>query len=447
MFEWILPHQIILLWTTISVITGAVIALMITEGKNYMYLLANIFLCGFVGVIFGGIFVGLSDALIWEAWSLLIPIFIGGIASYIMAVYFRDKIPKASIQVKPIALVIAIAMVIMLSFSTVITAIPPSNNRVLNTNYSDLMAYNVGDVNILTLPNNGKKVLSNELTSIDINPANILSPLNTGESNRLTINSYHTSIEFPHKISEVAHEGDYISFKLDFSVPDSSPTDWREPAWLVFCYAEGDDQMGLSEGDYILSEQFFKLPVQVPSGSGSIYTSSPCVYDADENPMWAMYGVDTADGYKLLPVTFATWGGNSFWKADYQYTFSNTPEGWKPPYDQQSWQIDASGQLTAKEEVYDWVEIKKGDSYPVYGKLYCPKGMSNLSDTWYLVVIAYDFAYSTTSNVAYHVMDFTVKPMSAPIVDISSSWWVEATAMGMLTLIGLVSLKYGKKLI
>jgi len=73
--------------------------------------------------------------------------------------------------------------------------------------------------------------------------------------------------------------------------------------------------------------------------------------------------------------------------------------------------------------------------------------MANLSTTWYLTVVAYDYAYSTTSNVAYHSMSFTVKPMSAPIVNVTSSWWVEATAMGLLSLIAIAMVRNGKKLI
>lgn len=444
MFDWILPHEIILLWISTTILTGIGISALITELKNPLYIIANIFLCGFVGTVMGGIFVFLSDALIWETWSLLIPIFIGGITSYAMAIYLKDYIPKARIKVKPIAMLLAIAMIITLSLTTVITALPESNK--LNVPYSDFKIYNVGETKILSLPNSNIYDINNRIGEIDL--SRVISSVTTSslDTTRLNINSYHTSIEFPSKMSEAAHEGDYISFKLTFSVPDNSPVNWQQPVWTIFCYAEGDDQMGLSAGDYILSEQFIKIPSQ----AGNIYTSSPCVYDANGDPMWAMYGVQTADGYMLLPITFAFWGINgttTAWKDDSQYTFANTPEGWTPPYDQASWQISASNEIAPKESVNYWIPIDKGNSRPVYGKIYCPQGMANLSDVWFLIVIAYDYAYSTTSNVAYHGFSFEVQPAEAPIVNVSSEWWIEIALFGILTIIAIAAVRYGKEFI
>jgi len=442
MFEWILPHQIILLWATISVITGAFISLFITEGKHPMYMLANIFLCGFTGVVFGGIFVALTDALVWEAWSLLIPVFIGGLASYFMAMYLKDNIPKASIKVKPIAMIMAVGLILIMSFGSLITAFPNTTTLVANGTTSH-MVYNAGDVNILAYPdNNGAMMLATPVTTININPANIIRPDNT-ESNLLKINTYHTSIEFPSKIAEDAHEGDYVSFKLDFSVPSNSPANWREPVWTVVVWAEADGQMGLSAGDYVLDARYMKIPDGYPTSGGEIYTSAPCLYDDNGEPMYAIYGANVGGQYMLFPMVFGLF---DVWKDDSQYTFSNTPEGWTPPYDQSSWQLSA-GSLSPKEDITSWVEISKGQSFSVVGKIYCPQGMANLSTTWYLTVVAYDYAYSTTSNVAYHSMSFTVKPMSAPIVNVTSSWWVEATAMGLLSLIAIAMVRNGKKLI
>ncbi|RLF42533.1 MAG: hypothetical protein DRN17_07745, partial [Thermoplasmata archaeon] len=65
MFESILPHQIILMWIGISGLTGTIVAYMISEGKNPLYILGNIFFCGFIGALFGGFFVALTDALVW----------------------------------------------------------------------------------------------------------------------------------------------------------------------------------------------------------------------------------------------------------------------------------------------------------------------------------------------------------------------------------------------
>ena len=442
MFEWILPHQIILLWTTITVLTGLVVSILITEGKNPLYMLANIFLCGFVGTVFGGIFVAITNALIWEAWSLLIPVFIGGIVSYMMAIYLKDYIPKPRLNVRPVAMIMAVAMIILLSFSTVMTALPSETK--IAAPYTNFRAYNVGDVRLLSLPNSGTYDLSSSITKLDFNKVAFNSIASA--TDRVRLDSYHTSIEFPTKLAEEAHEGDYIRFRLNFGVPETSPVDWQMPAWTIMCWADIDGQLGLSDGDAILSEQFFKIPTFSDAGQINIYTSAPCVYDADGEPMWAMYGVNTANGYQLLPITFASWAKN-WWKDDEQYTFANTPEGWSPPHDQASWQIDASGQLIPKEEIDYWLPIEKGDTVYVNGKLYCPKGMTNYSGVWYLSIVAYDYAYSTTQIIAAHTMSFEVSPTEAPVVNISSSWWVEMAMFGVLTLVAIAAIKYGKELI
>ncbi len=441
MFENILPHQIILLWMCMAGLSGTLISFMVSEGKKPLYTIATMFSSAFAGVLFGGFFVALTDALVWEYWSLLIPVFIGGIVAILVTVYLADKLPTPNVKVKPIALAIAIIMVIVLSFAPAMTISQPTR---LHAPQVDFVSLNLGTTKLL-------KPASQEnigyVTLKDVLKRNIDSDLLTTLSyttNKVMIDSYHTNIEFPTKLSEDAQEGDYIGFKLTFSVSSSSPTDWKMPAWFVFVWGDVNGNGQMDDSDVTFSEQFFKIPSQ----AGLIYTSAPCVYDKDGNPLWAMYGVNTGSGYQLLPVTFALWGINGTstpWKDDSKYTFANTPEGFKPPYDQASWQIDASGTLSPKESVWAWVEIKKGDSYPVYGKIYCPYGMSNYTSDWYLTVIAYDYAYSTSEAVATHSMHFVVQGPQKPVVNVASEWWIEASLLFALAVIGVATVKYGSK--
>ena len=445
MFENILPHQIILLWMCMAGLSGTVISFIVSEGKKPLYTIATMFSSAFAGVLFGGFFVALTDALVWEYWSLLIPVFIGGIVAILVTVYLADKLPTPNVKVKPIALAIAIIMVIVLSFTPAMTISQPTRLQGPDVNFVSL---NLGNTKLLK-PASQESV--GYVTLKDVLERDIDTDLLTTLSyttNKVLIDSYHTNIEFPTKLSENAEEGDYINFKLTFSVSSSSPTDWKMPAWFVFVWGDVNGNGQMDDSDVTFSEQFFKIPSVASMGEGSIYTSSPCVYDADGNPMWAMYGVNTADGYQLLPVTFALWGvdGTSqAWKDDSQYTFANTPEGFKPPYDQASWQIDASGTLSPKEDVWAWVEVKKGESYPVYGKIYCPYGMTNYTNDWYLTVIAYDYAYSTSEAVSTHSMHFVVQGPQKPVVNIASDWWIEASLLFALAVIGVATVKYGSK--
>jgi len=444
MFENILPHQIILLWMCMAGLSGTLISFMVSEGKKPLYTIATMFSSAFAGVLFGGFFVALTDALVWEYWSLLIPVFIGGIVAILVTVYLADKLPTPNVKVKPIALAIAIIMVIVLSFAPAMTISQPTR---LHAPQVDFVSLNLGTTKLL-------KPASQEnigyVTLKDVLKRNIDSDLLTTLSyttNKVMIDSYHTNIEFPTKLSEDAQEGDYIGFKLTFSVSSSSPTDWKMPAWFVFVWGDVNGNGQMDDADTTLSEQFFKIPSQ----AGLIYTSAPCVYDSDGQPMWAMYGINTASGYQLLPVTFAIWDADEQsstytpWKDDSQYVFANTPEGFKPPYDQASWQIDASGTLSPKEDVDTWIEIKKGETYSVYGKIYCPYGMTNYTNDWYLTVIAYDYAYSTSEAVSTHSMHFVVQGPQKPVVNIASEWWIEVSLLFALAVIGIATVKYGSK--
>lgn len=444
MFENILPHQIILIWIGISGLTGTIVSLLISEGKNPLYILGNIFFCGFIGALFGGFFVALTDALVWSFWSLLLPVFIGGIVSYLIAIFLRDKIPKPAIEVKPIAMVLAILMIVMLSVASAYPVIKQPT-KVLNVSGATPAVINIGDVKIIQPTGYNYKAvkLTDAINEISFDTSTLAQLMNNPNM-PVVINSYHTSIEFPNQLAENPAEGDYLGFKLTFGVSSSSPVDWRQPVWSVFCWGDVDGDGEMDEDDVLLSEQYFKIPSQ----AGEIYTSAPCVYDADEQPMWAMYGVQTTDGYMLLPVTFGDWGingTNTAWKDDSKYTFANTPEGWKPPYDQASWQIDSSGYLSPKEDVSYWVKIEKGYSYDVYGKLYCPTGMTQYTKDWYLTIIAYDYAYSTTQAIATHNMHFQVGSAQPPDVNISSSWWVETALFALVGIACLALVKYGGK--
>lgn len=445
MFENILPHQIILIWIGITGLTGTIVSLMISEGKNPLYILGNIFFCGFVGALFGGFFVSLTDALVWDFWSLLIPVFIGGIVSFLIAMFLRDRIPKPTIEIKPIAMVVAILMIMMLSVASSYPLMSQPT-RVLNTSGTTPQVINIGDVRIIrpTGYNYETFELTNALNEISFGISNI-NQLTGSQYIPVYIRSYHTSIDFPNRLAENPSEGDYLGFKLTFGVAENSPVDWQKPVWFVLCWGDVNNNGELDENDTILSEQYFKIP----SKAGGIHVSAPCVYDENGQPMWAMYGYTEDNGdYYLLPILFGTY---FTWKDDSQYTFANTPEGFKPPYDQASWQVDAtSGEILLKENIYSWIKIQKGQSYDVYGKLYCPTGMSQTANDWYLTIVAFDVAYSYQNPVAIHHMHFQVGSGDGgggeePIVNINSLWWVEVSLFALVGIACLAIVKYGSR--
>lgn len=443
----VLPHQIVWIWIGISGLTGAFMALLISEGRNPLYILGNIFFCGFFGALFGGFFVALTDALVWEFWSLLLPVFIGGIVSYLVAVFLRDKIPKPRIEVKPIAFVISLIMIIVLSISAVYPL--ATSQATIETTQVKLPTAFLNDAKLIRPSGDGGfsvVSLSDEFDriSLDINQL-IENPFTA-----YRIRSYYASVDFPFRVSETPTEGQYISFKLTFSVSSASPTDWQKPVINCFVWGDVNGNGQYDDGtDKVLSARYYKLP----TSTDGVYVSAPCVYWASNGTaLWAMYSYPAVGGdIGLLPVIFGKCGvGGSItpWKDDSKYTFSNTPEGFKPPYDQFSIALLDNGTLVPMEDVYSWYKIPKGGSCNVYGKLYCPEGMSSVAKDWYFVVVAYDDAYGVMP-LAYHEMHFQVNPKGEeqlpPIININSAWWIETALFLLVGVACLAIIKYGGK--
>ncbi len=465
MFEQILPHQIVLLWLSLAGLVGFVSGILISEANkqdtekgmriSWLYVLGNTSFCAFAGVVAGGIFVGLTDALVWAAWSLLIPIFMSGIVSWLVYAFLADDIPKQTVKVKPAATILSIVVLVLLALAAIYPATFGQPEATSGTVVDNAPVYRVtsDNVDVMTSTSSMDAIDSSNLnvmpTTLDWDT---IQSLETNPTKPIEMESHHTSIDFPVQLAENPAEGDYMKFKFDFSVPSSSPSAWQQPVttWMVWGDADGNGDYG--SGDYVLDSSFFKIPNQAGDETGSIYMSSPCLYKAsDGSPQIAFYTAQDSDGnIQMLPcifgMTFTDSQGN-VWKDDSQYTFSNTPEGYTPPYDMWSWEYyEADNTIQAQETYFEWTEIAPSDtaSYPVIGEIYIGSGMSEIND-WYVTCIAYDWAYSQSEPVASHKMHFQVGAAQPPDVNVSSSWWVEAALFGLIGVACIGVVKYGKQ--
>ena len=433
----ILPHQIIWLWIGISGLTGAIISLLVSEGKNPLYILANIFCCCFAGSLFGGIFVALTDALVWTFWSLLIPVFIGGIIAFVISIYLKDRIPKPDIKLKPLAVFLAVFMILIISIASALPLLAPKPMP----NYDNItpsMVIDTEDAKILipSFKQNAPKISAYSFGdyTVKLSLSDLLST--TNREGFVKIKGYKACIKFPTLMAENPQEGQYLGFKFLFSVPSTSPAPWSHPIWFLVIWGDTNNN-GVYDADidYVLDDYWYKIPSQ----GGAIITCSNCLYDENEDPL---YAVTTT-----IPLTFAQW---TVWKDDSQYTFYNTPELWTPPYDQTSFQLveDEEGNYTAyyMESISYWIPINVGEGpYDVYGKLYCPYGMSDVASKWYITVIAYEPLYSETEPIAQYSLSFNIQSPQKPVVDISGSWWVETALFAIIAVACIAIIKYGGK--
>lgn len=406
------------IYTVISAYAGLIIATIIDEFRNPLYELANLFICGFAGSIFGGIF-GTIFPLRWDLWAILIAILFAGVVSIFTAIYVKDKLLRITSNVKNVY--IAIFIILLIGMFSVL---PERTVSYPETEYTSIPVYQLGEVTGM-IENNYEV-------------ENIVTPTQGNYPISLDIKTYKSAMRFP-TIQANPTEGQYIDIKITFSVASSSPVDWQKPLWTIYV---GTDTNNDGRIDTILPDIFYKLPSQ----AGLIYTSAVCLYNSTNGqPMQALYNFVSGGYLNLLPVVFGVYNQV---KDDSQYTFQNTPEKFKPPYDQYSWYYSPSnGTIYPFETLNSWVVLRKGETKDVYMRLYCADGMAinDTATTWTVVIDAYDLAYSSSQAIKSATMTFTVQPYQAqpPTVNITFNYWIVTILLGGIGLACIISVKKG----
>lgn len=441
----ILPWQIILVWVTISALTGVISGLLISEAKNWLYILGNTLVCAFVGIIAGGIFVALTDGLNWEFYSFLIPFIIGGATSFVIGAYLREQLPKPSRDIKPA--VVALELIVIIGLCLV-SAIPAGRIPTTPAGIVDHTAIAIDVDDVTLFGGSGRTTKLVDVTTVNVDPSSqSFQQLKNYPIIPIEIEAYHTSIDYPTKIAEDPEEGEYMTFKFTFSVPGGSPVKWEEPVIYLYCWGDVNGNGILDKtGDIVYLGTLEYQPFKFPTDENTL-VSCPCVYDSNGNPMVALYAFPADSTFMCLPNYFAVM---TDWKDEEYggYVFANTPEGFEPIGDMASWQYH-DNVIELMEDVYAWVPISIGSSKWVEGKLYCADGMASTSNDWYFTVVAFDWAYSYSEPITVHDMHFTVGEPAAepPIVNIASEYWVVAGLFAFFGVASIVATKFGKKII
>lgn len=440
----ILPLQIILVWVTISALTGAISGLLISEAKNWLYILGNTLVCAFVGIIAGGIFVALTDGFNWEFYSFLIPFIIAGAISFVTGAYLREQLPKPSRAIRPAVVALELIVIIGLCIASVIPGGQPSS--VPATEDVENVVYALDIENIESMPSNTGLTSIGDTTIIKIDTSSSLfKQLEEHPLIPIDIDGYHSSINYPTRIAEDPNEGDYMGWCLEFSVDSGSPVKWKQPVMLIYVWGDVNGNGEFDAGDVILWDHYIKTPSAATHDTASILTGANYRYSLDGDPLCAIYYYVYEGTLYMWPICFADW---TLWKDDSEYTFANTPEGFTPPsgYNGHSY-YEENGEPVWPETLDSWFPVEIGQTRPLIGEIYCPSGMADIASDWHLSCIAFDYAYSLSTPVATHDMHFTVGGPQAPSVSITHEYWVAAGLLAFFGVASIVATKFGKKLI
>lgn len=440
-----LPHQIILLWGLLTCLGATFIAMLITFGRRPLYLLANIFFGAFIGFIAGGIFVDLTKGLEWALWSLMIPPILGGIVGFFLAVFLYEKLPSPTKEMKPIAGLISIIVLIMLSMLALMPLLPTHEaEHVVGHQFH---ALELKDMKVLKPSIQDNYIKWEGVRYIDCFPEDEIQRIKLygNPFKPLNIKVWHTDVDLPFKLQENPNEGDYLNFKITFSVPSDSPSDWSKGWFYIYIWGDLDSDGVADDDDIVMWDEYMKIP----TNSNPIKVRCCCFYDANNQPTVAEYWIELQNGNYLMPIDLSTPVQPSEYKDDSKYSFANTPEGYTPPWDMYSFKVDENGYIWQMENLSCFNPVKKGQTLTVYGKFYCPIGMTNATKDWYLRILCFDAQYSDVEPIAVHDEHFEVGGGAGgpPVVNVAVDFWVETAILGIVGLICIAIIKVGRKII
>lgn len=256
----------------------------------------------------------------------------------------------------------------------------------------------------------------------------------------VTIDKRLSAINFP-SLTTNPNEGDYLEVEITFSVTGGG--NWEQPYVKLAIIEDANNNGQPDSGEAVWPSDHSKF-----------------VYEATSYMHWrtSVYWEGNSPGQQFI---VASSGGQAIfvpifhastitqWMNDAGNTFSNTPEGYVPPFDQLSWELTADA-LIPKEDVATFSTISVGDQSVIAGKIYCPAGSTG---NHLLLVMAFDMRFQTDpmdmsqTPISQSILTFSVggappPPTDPPVVDITVGSWV---TVGMLGLGGVGSFVIGRK--
>ena len=444
----------ILLWSLLAAIASTVTGGMImylTRTKNPWYLLAMLAGGATIGLFLGGIYIawtwGLDEL---QIWALMIPIICGSFTALSLTIFMPRALPASATyshrRFHPAAGVVAALVVVGLGLVTVLPAFPADMGPAyqpaakvdyLSTSYSAAANYGV------SLRGEGRALTYSEAQIQALMDSPVLP---------VDVDTVHSSVDFPRTLADNPEEGDTMGWRITFTVAGSSPSAWTNPGVCLMYWGDSNGNGQYDSGEPILLDQdgFNRFTATPTASSG--YWRAAAVWQDGSSPLFMMYNYASGSTVYLVPVHHAKNLG--LWKNDGGKNFGNLKDGFTAPYDQWSWNYDTSqGTISAMEDITAFQSVSPGNSVTLEGKLYCPVGMAQETSDWYLRVLMFDWAWSSSEPVNSYDMHFSVgggggPGPEPPVVDASGTYWISALGLLVAT-VGMVAaaVKYGPKLV
>ena len=374
--------EMLLLFVVLGMLSNAILHFAVKKGNFIILLLI-------------GATVGWFAGMLWMVFSPLSLTVIDVLATVILSIIpsliliYHLPIPLTKSWNMPTAIA-TLLLVVALALSAVIS-LPQSYPSVANMQPISTQSMNV-------------------VRTLDLNSGNINNFLSTQPSNSIGIDFVKANIQ---SFSTNATENQYLSFKITFSI---NKADWAEP-FITFGIFKDNGDGKVSVGDELWQATNYKVVTQSQYWRANLYYKNG-------QPQYEIFG--TSNG--LLPIFHAS--QITQWKDDSQYTFSNTPETYKPPVDMLSW--DGG---TLKERVASYASIPAGSSSSIEGKIYCPP---NSHDNYYILIRAYDARftnpYNPTQPLAEKLIPFTISQIPKPEVSINALMVISLALPGAMAL-------------
>lgn len=325
-------------------------------------------------------------------YAVTFPVIASIFTSAVILLYLPP--PRISAKVSDRLAKISVGIFIALAFFISFTAIPLAGVTVAETeNYTGITAQSV---ETMTITEEVAKTLAQP-------PTNQIP---------IEINALKSTVSLFSTLDEGV-VGKYLYFKITFTV---SKYNWVKPYVKILIFEDKDENGEISRGDTLYKTTNYKVVTSQGSWRANVkYVNG--------EPSQEIFVVRWGGEDVYLPIIH---GDVTRWKDDTQYTFSNTPEGYKPPNDMLSWNDDKLMETIKSFEV-----IPAGSSETIEGKIFCTKPGKYL-----MLVEAFDARYCdpfehwfNDKPIAKKVIPFEVKEEQKP--EITIDWTIGLALAGV----------------
>lgn len=385
--------EIIAVCTLLGTLTGLISSLFLSEKENPWFTLIITLISATISFWYSIIWIFLTEGMGFNALMifgciittivfLIITVpFVSGMEKYIRT--FKSGLPDI------ISIIVLLGVAVFLLFSTIPAYSSIQNTTPISTDDERYM------LNYDTTLNND---LIQDFENINSYTSNSPIPVD------MTVKK--ASVDFPFFTANPS-VNDYLGFDVTFDV-GTSGGNWNKPYIKIIVFYDADNSGDINSGDSIWSNSVVKV------GTTNTEWRTNLVYESG-SPYIQLHYASTGNEQLFMPIFRVS--QLSQWKNDANVIFPNTPEKYKSPIDQLSWELSGN-EISLKENINSFASVSKGSSTTIKGSVYCHSNYEGNNIIW---VGAYDMDYQTNpfstgpgNPLSYKTESFTISGDNGP---------------------------------